>query len=107
MEQFEREFAEIDQKLNRLATDRGVYANGDENRNTSLFGRLSQSNSNSGELILYRFRRIYHIRQTSCLHTTHNLIRMVFQQALILQEPKSLVAREVTPQGKMLQLVRV
>ena len=50
VEQFERKFAEIEQKLNSLATDRGIFANRNENRNTSVFGRLSQSNSKSCDI---------------------------------------------------------
>ena len=50
VEQFEKKFAEVEQKLNCLATDRGIFANRNENRNTSVFGRLSQSNSKSCDI---------------------------------------------------------
>lgn len=50
LEQFERKFAEIDHKLNSLAAERSVYANHNENRNTSLFSRLHQTHTNSDEM---------------------------------------------------------
>lgn len=49
LEQFERRFAEIYQKA-YLDADRSVYANRNENRNTSLSSRLHQTNSNSDNI---------------------------------------------------------
>ena len=46
-EQIEKKFAEIDQRLDGLASDRGVYANKNVNRSTMLFDALNNSTSNS------------------------------------------------------------
>ena len=46
-EQIEKKFAEIDQRLDSLASDRGVYANRNANRSTILFDGLNNGKSNS------------------------------------------------------------
>ena len=46
-EQIEKKFAEIDQRLDILASDRGVYANQNANRSSTLFDGLNNGKSNS------------------------------------------------------------
>ena len=46
-EQIEKKFAEIDQRLDILASDRGVYANQNGNRSSTLFDGLNNGKSNS------------------------------------------------------------
>ena len=44
--QFERKFSQIEQKLNRIASDRGAFENINANRSTSLFGQTLHGTSN-------------------------------------------------------------
>ena len=46
-EQIERKFAETDQQLDGLASDRGVYANQNANRSSTLFHWLNNDSSNT------------------------------------------------------------
>ena len=45
-DQFERKFSQIEQKLNRIASDRGAFENINGNRSTSLFGQTLLGTSN-------------------------------------------------------------
>ena len=77
-DQFERKFAQIEQKLNRIASDRGAFENINAKRSTSLFGQTLHGTSNVETGNPFSLGGISQTGETTYHHHLHNPTRVVF-----------------------------